>query len=697
MEIKSITELNDAIQLKVEGLLDIKKDTIKEWYEKYCKEDTPVIPPDIEIVPISFDSLVDDFNAVLYAKGNNQISEDMETYSYLKEMYDTAVKEWNTNAHGFFSEETYPEVYDYRGDNDQYEKDFLSLNAMTSWLMAMCLTELVPTSGEVYNTQTTLFRVAFNIGGGVEIPLYGNYTVKGDPMIARLAAGCVYALVRGTKGFDYIESLREELGGSAIPASSWEDLGYKNTMLTDELGRRGYQMEYLGYLVNTQIFLYNAPGPRISGTTVCDLATPYDDGQPEELFNFDTGNYNMDESVNTTMVDSWNMMAQTPLSEWNSYSDEKKSRLINAAATVTCTYNYMFGAPKPVTLVLENGELPVVDGYPRYTFEQTDNSSLVIEGPFSDLAGIYRYDIDGQENTQEMFLKTVLDIADNCRFPTQDPNYGRCRPGCRPTREGGELNPLHGSAENEIYNISIAAMVADTEEQKQKALNEDGWAADSPRSYVSGHSAQIITMALMLGQMAPDKMLNYMRRAYEYSVNRSIARFHWNSDCIVGRLFGTMVLPILNAMEGLHDGYEATKDKVINGVSTDMRFNLVIENTGQTDVTLDGDMSFVLANPDKKGTYYGWEGVYNRTGRIRFNLVPITIPAHGSMLFIGVDATNSEIVLRGRNCLTPSMLPVAGRPRNVLLYVDGNSETVLADNLDPDIVFEDGGNYKLVI
>jgi hypothetical protein len=89
--------------------------------------------------------------------------------------------------------------------------------------------------------------------------------------------------------------------------------------------------------------------------------------------------------------------------------------------------------------------------------------------------------------------------------------------------------------------------------------------------------------------------------------------------------------------------------------------------------------------------------VYNRTGHIRFNSVPITIPAHDSMLFIGVDATNSEVVLRGRNCLDPSLLPVADRPRNVLLYVDGNSEIVLADNLDPDIVFEDGGNYKLVI
>lgn len=645
---------------------------------------------------IGFPNLIEEFNLVLERYGFNAVFEGTETWSYLKEMYDAALDEWNTNAHDFLSGKTYPEVYDYHGDNDSYEKNSLTLNAMTSWLMAMCLTEIVPLYSESYNSQTALFRKAFDLGGGITVALYDEYTVKGDPMIVRLAAGCVYATIRGTKTFSYIDLLREELGGVPINGSSWEDLGYANTMLTDDLGRRGYMMQNLGYLVNTQVFLPNAPGPRIEGTTVCELPEPWEDGQPSWQYHPATGNYLADEAINRHMVDHWNMMAQTPLSEWVSYSDEKKDRLINAAATVTCTYNYMFGAPKPVSLVLEDNRLPVVDGYPRYVFEEDADSNLVIDGPFSDLAGIYRYNADGNETTEEMFLKTVLDIADNCRFPTQDPNYGRCRPGCKPTREGGELGSTHGAAENEIYNISIASMVADNNAQKEKIAGEDGWAADSPRSYVSGHSAQIITMALMLGQMSPDKMQYYMRRAYEYSVNRSIARFHWNSDCILGRLYGTMILPILNAMNGLHNGYEATKRAVVNGVQGDVRFNLTIENTTPNDVTLDGDIVFVLANPDKKGNYYGWEGAYNRTGHIRFCSSAVTIPAGGSKVF-SVDATNPELVLRGRNCLDPDLLSVAGRPRNVLLYVDGNSEIVLADNMDPDIVFEDGGNYKLTV
>ena len=58
----------------------------------------------------------------------------------------------------------------------------------------------------------------------------------------------------------------------------------------------------------------------------------------------------------------------------------------------------------------------------------------------------------------------------------------------------------------------------------------------------------------------------WMRRAYEYSINRSIARFHWMSDVIYGRLFATMIVPILNAMIGLRDGYEAMKEQVKNAI-----------------------------------------------------------------------------------------------------------------------------------
>lgn len=402
------------------------------------------------------------------------------------------------------------------------------------------------------------------------------------------------------------------------------------------------------------------------------------------------------------MVKSWNMMAQTPLSEWNSYSIEKQNRLVNVMATPSCTYNYMFGSKKPVRLVLDNGELPVVDGYPRYVFEKCESSDLVIDGPFSDLAGIYRYNVEGSENEREMAIKTVLDIADNFRFPIQDPNYGRCRPGCNPTRKGGERNPIHGSAENELYNISISAMIADTEAQRQKILSEDGFAADSPRSYVSGHSTQIVTMALLLSSMNPEKVHEYSRRAYDYSENRAIGRFHWQSDCIYGRLIATMALPIIQAMEGLQSGLKAIKEYVDNPQpepvpETDCVINIVINNTGNRTLSLNGELCLVLANPDKQGNYYGWEGPYNRTTHIRFS-EPLEIEAGRTIGFYGISMENGGIKVRGRNLVEESVIPATGKPSNVMLYdTNGVAETYIPLPADSELVFEDGVTLKISV
>jgi hypothetical protein len=75
----------------------------------------------------------------------------------------------------------------------------------------------------------------------------------------------------------------------------------------------------------------------------------------------------------------------------------------------------------------------------------------------------------------------------------------------------------------------------------------------------------------------------WIRKAFEYSVNRSIGRFHWNSDCIYGRLFGAMALPIINAMSGLKNDLEVIKSYVINPQQEgDWKVNMYIDNqTGQ--------------------------------------------------------------------------------------------------------------------
>ena len=126
-------------------------------------------------------------------------------------------------------------------------------------------------------------------------------------------------------------------------------------------------------------------------------------------------------------------------------------------------------------------------------------------------------------------------------------------------------------------------------------------------------------------------------------------------------------------------------------VQSNISINLNIINQSGATVSLDGDVVFVLGNPDVYGNYYGWEGVYNRTDHLSFNTGALTLGSGESR----VVTISGE--LGGRSPLNPALLATAGRPRNILLYVGGNSEIVLADNMDSGIVFQNGQTYNVVI
>lgn len=505
--------------------------------------------------------LVGRFNNVLTSRGYNAVNIKMDVFDYLAWAYDFTKRQYESDA-WMFKPETYPLLCDYR-DNDTYD-DGTAYNALQSWLMASILSELVPDSGTTTNTQTELFKLAYETGGGRSYPLYNRKAFKADPYAMREVASVMYAICRGDNDISaQIDKYRSELGGRPIPAATWDELDYVNKMLSDDKGRCGYQMTNLGYCVNTSLFLPDAPGPRVPGTTVCELPWPWEQGQSSIQFNTEGGNYLGDERINAFFVDNYNMMSQTPLSVWNSYPREIQNRMVNVAAIPPCTFIYMFGNKQVKFDGIANRCYDGKTHANYYCFSETDeDTGLALDGPFSDLQGIYRYNTMGD---REKCLEEVATIFDNFRFPTEDPNYGRCRPGCKVSRTIESINPVPGAAENEIYNVDLCVMVADNAAGKAKGEIQDGFAADSPRSYVSGHSAQIWGLALMLTQMNNEgNYETWIRKAYEYSVNRSVGRYHWNSDCLYGRLFGAMALPILNAMSGMKDGLEAIRNYVLN-------------------------------------------------------------------------------------------------------------------------------------
>jgi len=71
-----------------------------------------------------------------------------------------------------------------------------------------------------------------------------------------------------------------------------------------------------------------------------------------------------------------------------------------------------------------------------------------------------------------------------------------------------------------IYGISPE----EYEEEEKKSLPSN--------SYPSGHSSGIWGCALTLIELMPERADLIMREANEFAVNRTIARYHWNSDTI---------------------------------------------------------------------------------------------------------------------------------------------------------------------
>ena len=82
--------------------------------------------------------------------------------------------------------------------------------------------------------------------------------------------------------------------------------------------------------------------------------------------------------------------------------------------------------------------------------------------------------------------------------------------------------------------------IGDFEEYFQKFLFAN--------SYPSGHSAMGMGAALILMEIMPDRADKILKAANQFAINRTIARYHWNSDTIQGRLLATTQIPVLHSV-----------------------------------------------------------------------------------------------------------------------------------------------------
>ena len=438
----------------------------------------------------SFEELISNFNAILNDFGFNQITSNMDVYSYLYEGYMAASNEYNSANSPYFTQSTYEEVFkDGRsqwGSNNEYEQDGTAKNAMLCWLMAMQLAEIVHTeatwvkvngydSYEV-NVQTMFFKRAYDLFGndddGMKIPLYNNYTLKGDPMVARLAASAIYSTVRANHDFEDFDDYMDELNSSNISDSNTNSmLGYLeldtvggiaypsayNSACTssDDSTRVDYYLSFpgeIGYNVNYNYVLPPAPGPYVTANgmdtnymtsaqktafanrqDVCtngkrhvrgrayDLTNDgtfkdqfYSSGQSDHYKNY---NYRFDVAVDKYVCDNYNLVTGSNL-----------SRTVQACADDNDDTEYLYLSNVYYKYATYGN--CVYNGF--YLGSSSDNNGN-FSGPFS--SGVLGRDLSSEIKTGNTYssLGKLLVFTHGVSNHTRDilllHQYGRMRPG----------------------------------------------------------------------------------------------------------------------------------------------------------------------------------------------------------------------------------------------------------------------------
>lgn len=589
-----------------------------------------------------FDDLLDEFNVVLASRGKTQITTAAtpNTYNYLQNGYTSALQEYNGNS-PLFNENYYDEIYDYRGNNTQYRDT--AKQAMLSWLMAMQLSELYADYGTLTNTQTELFKKAYNLGGGRSVPVYNNNDIHSDVFIARYAASAVYAVQRSYYTFSQMDSLfRSETHTSPIDKT---DVSWTSTKQDTEATCDGslYTGFTVGYALNLNDIFPNAAGPYAdnfyNGGLICRTVasrTP-DPLQPSSQFNSTTKNYTVDEQIDSIVTSHYNLAA----------NDIDLTRTVQAIADDDDSINQMLGG---ITYYKYNASSPL-NSFELAT--PTDNMGS-FHGTF--YSGVIGKDLSslihttaGTETDLADFFSGVGYIGGHSRQTILDPQYGRRRPGqgegdalyngntlvltSTPRCQCGagcntNLNYLNdgsierligGGTKNDGRHYYADINGNGQWDSSEPYINDGGGGATNPcaglhaSTYPSGHSSEVWTVALFLMQMIPSKYQQIYKAAYDFTVSRTIVRAHWNSDTMYGKLVATTMAPVINAFRYAHNGqnfrtkYDNAKSMVDNAPTEE-------DYPDYTDGTAGNGIAFVYHNKTGKNICFnGKVNMYVKT------------------------------------------------------------------------------------
>ena len=470
---------------KEEPVLQEPAPTIKETPKKSLGECLDAFK---EYVSIPDGSVTKGFLEAIYLEASYQFG--LESYNGLPLLY---------------KEENFPNVYDiYGGKRDEGA----SFNSMMGWMFALFLMELKP------KKRNQIGKIGYELGGyNYNSPTFG-YEFKSCPNTARLVGSMILAAMLGKKNPD-LKAMSNEVCGTTYPngLSYYLDQGLSHLKTADDIQKNVVSKS--GFYVDFRQFMPSSAGP-YDKNYMSRPANIMSDEKDEYL------NTKMDRYIHEYIVKTFNLDATDP---------DIHQRVVQAIADKEQSVNHLFGSNKKV------GEY---EFHPVFG-KDTIGKKLKTDGSVANLA----WSIQAIATYFRLILQNKIDSP---------AYYGRLRPGCDWTEEKKK-----NSSTDDRRNILVDITIEDNDGEKESSFgyyNSDGiWVhtqverdkfAEEQKnhlganSYPSGHSAGIWCVGMMLAELMPDKTDLIMIACNQFAENRTITRFHYKSDTIIGRILGSV-------------------------------------------------------------------------------------------------------------------------------------------------------------
>ena len=447
------------------------------------------------------------------------------TWNYLLELLKEAKAQYNDKSEhhlpALYKEECFPNIYNFYGDEGDEEKTF---KTFVGWLFAMQLAELRP------QDRTAIYKIGYEMGGYNKDSMLYGWKFECDPNIARMVAAAIYAAMRGACNPD-IEAMREEVEGENHYGTIAEAREYNSFEVGEE-----------DFFVDLRKFMPTAPGPYAPGYQDRSQIGGYPFPNDAKM---DDGNLAIDRAIRDWIVEQYNLNEGEPI---------LRKRVVQAIADKDANYNHLFGRQRMVDNYVFN---PV--------FTKDDLGQEVYPSLAKELCSL---------------VDDVLHIGSYQRCILQGnasqmnpPQYGRLRPGC-----SWQVEAHRHSYDDDRQNVLVNFPIEENDgnptgyydkngewtnkdgihspEEYEDVMKDELWA----NSYPSGHSSAIWSCCLLLIELLPHMADKLLAAANRFAVNRTIARFHWNSDTIQGRVLATCIAPIIRCCSDWKERFKKAKE-----------------------------------------------------------------------------------------------------------------------------------------